>query len=257
MKYLSTACRIITVTGSPRPVSDSVQTHRRLLEVVLRGKVAAAVADSFEEPPSLERVRSRVCPSIIQNGQLAAERFKLRLLNLLAGGHRGLGCQTFSVLQKRKLRTAVNRQSSGLGAGRTTLQAKVLPNYVHLPVLTRMRGGSPRDARPHAVAEIVGVLRQAHGDAGARLMLDVGMTLETLIDALLRAPLSHCDAVRLMTSALEAGDFDVTPDFTTLPSHLKFVYEPPGSLQVVDIMILTEQRAFSSTEIRLRLRMDA
>jgi hypothetical protein len=108
---------------------------------------------------------------------------------------------------------------------------------------------------PHAVARIVEALRRAHGDAATRLMLDVGMTLEALIDALLNAPLSHGDAVRLMTTALEAGDFDITPDFTTRPSHLKFVYDPPGSLRVVDIVMLTEQRAFSSAEIRLRLRI--
>ena len=54
---------------------------------------------------------------------------------------------------------------------------------------------------PHAVAKIVEALRQAHGDAATRLMLDAGMTLETLIDALLNAPLSHGDAVRLMTTA--------------------------------------------------------
>ena len=60
--------------------------------------------------------------------------------------------------------------------------------------------------------------------------------------------------MRLMTTALEAGDFDIAPDFTTRPSHLKFVYDPPGSLRVVDIVMLTEPRTFSSTEIRLCLR---
>jgi hypothetical protein len=39
----------------------------------------------------------------------------------------------------------------------------------------------------HAVAAIVGALRQVHGDDTARLMLKDGMTPEALIDALLRA----------------------------------------------------------------------
>ena len=107
---------------------------------------------------------------------------------------------------------------------------------------------------PHAVAKIVNALRQAHGDAATRLMLDLGMTLETLIEALLNAPLSHGDAVRLMTTALEAGDFDIAPDFISRPSHLKFVYDPPRSLRVIDIVMLTDQRVYSSAEIRLRLR---
>ena len=55
---------------------------------------------------------------------------------------------------------------------------------------------------PHAVAAIVDALRHAHGDA-ARLMLEDGMTLEALIDALLRAPLSNRDAARQMTARLD------------------------------------------------------
>ena len=106
---------------------------------------------------------------------------------------------------------------------------------------------------PRAVAAIIEALRQVYGDAAARLMLRDGMTLEALIDALLRAPLSNRDAARLMTAALQAGDFDITPDFTAAPSHVKYVYDPPGSLRVVDIMMLTEHRAFASSEIRLRL----
>jgi hypothetical protein len=106
---------------------------------------------------------------------------------------------------------------------------------------------------PSVVATIVEALRQVHGDAAARLMLQ-GMTLETLIDALLRAPLKNRDAARLTTAALQSGDFEVAPDFTTGPSHVKYVYDPPGSLQVVDIVMLTEQRTFASSEIRLRLR---
>ena len=106
---------------------------------------------------------------------------------------------------------------------------------------------------PSAVAAIVEALRQVHGDAAARLMLQ-GMTLEALIEALLRAPLKNRDVARLMSAALQSGDFEVAPDFTAAPSHVKYVYDPPGSLQVVDIVMLTEQRSFASKEIRLRLR---
>ena len=80
------------------------------------------------------------------------------------------------------------------------------------------------------------------------------MTLEALIDALLRAPLSDRDSARLIRTALESGDFDIAPDFTTCVGHLKFIYEAPGSFRVRDIVMLTEQRAFSSAEIGLRLR---
>jgi hypothetical protein len=107
---------------------------------------------------------------------------------------------------------------------------------------------------PRAVAAIVGALRQVHGDGTARLMLQDGMTLEALIDALLRAPLSDRDSARLMRAALESGDFDIAPDFTTYVWHLKFIYEAPGSFRMRDIVMLTEQRAFSSAEIGLRLR---
>ena len=105
-----------------------------------------------------------------------------------------------------------------------------------------------------AVGAIVGALRQVHGDDTARLMLQDGMTLEALIDALLRAPLSDRDSARLMRAALESGDFVTTPDFTICVSHLKFIYDTPGSFRVRDIVMFTEQGAFSSVEIGLRLR---
>jgi hypothetical protein len=106
---------------------------------------------------------------------------------------------------------------------------------------------------PRAVAAIIDALRRAHGDDAARLMLQDGMTLAVLIDALLRAPLSNRDAAKMMVAALSSGDFDILPDFAG-PSHLKYVYDPPRSLQVVDIAMLTEHRTFASTEIWLRLR---
>jgi hypothetical protein len=107
---------------------------------------------------------------------------------------------------------------------------------------------------PHGIAIIVDALRRAHGDSHTRLLLRDGMTAEALIGALLHAPLSERDVARLITAALELGDFEVTPDFTTRPSHLKFIYDPPNSLRVVDIVMLTESGTFSSADIWLRLR---
>jgi hypothetical protein len=107
---------------------------------------------------------------------------------------------------------------------------------------------------PRTVSAIVGVLRETYGDDIARVLLQNGMTLEALIDALVGSPLRNRDAARLVTAALRSGDFDMTPDFTSEPSHVKFVYDPPGSLQVVDIVMLTEHRSYASHEIRLCLR---
>jgi hypothetical protein len=107
---------------------------------------------------------------------------------------------------------------------------------------------------PHAVGTIAGALRQHYGDDVARVMLKDGMTLAVLIDALRHAQLRNHETARLMNAALQSGDFDITPDFTTAMSHLKYVYDGPGSFQMVDIVMLTRDRSFSSTEIRLRLR---
>lgn len=83
---------------------------------------------------------------------------------------------------------------------------------------------------PETVAAIVNALRQVHGDDIARVMLNDGVTLAVLIDALLRSPLNNRDAIRLITRALGSGDFIVTPDFFGSPSHLKYVYDRPKSL---------------------------
>ena len=107
---------------------------------------------------------------------------------------------------------------------------------------------------PHAVATIVDALRESYGDDQTRLLLRDGMSAEALIGALLHAPLSERDVARLITAALESGDFEVTPDFIARPSHLKFIYDPPNSLRVVDIVMLTESRTYSSADIWLRLR---
>jgi hypothetical protein len=80
-----------------------------------------------------------------------------------------------------------------------------------------------------------------------------GFSLAVLIDALLCSPLKNRDAVKLITKALNSGDFIVTPDFGSL-SHLKYFYDRPKSLHVVDIAVITlDHGTMASTDIRLRL----
>jgi hypothetical protein len=106
---------------------------------------------------------------------------------------------------------------------------------------------------PNTVAAIVNVLRQIHGNDLARVMLNDGLSLAVLIDALLCSPLNNRDAVKLITRALSSGDFIVTPDFGS-PSHLKYFYDGPKSLHVVDIAVATlDHGTIASTDIRLRL----
>ena len=105
---------------------------------------------------------------------------------------------------------------------------------------------------PNTIAMIVNVLRQVHGDDLARVMLNDGLSLAALIDALLRAPLRNSDAVKLITRALSSGDFIVTPDFGS-PSHLKYYYDRPKSMYVVDVAVMTLHGTIASTDIRLRL----
>ena len=106
---------------------------------------------------------------------------------------------------------------------------------------------------PSTVAMIVNVLRQAHDDDLARVMLNDGVSLAVLIDTLLRSPLKNNDAVKLISRALRSGDFMVTPDFGS-PSHLRYFYDPPMSLHVVDIGVMTLNGTIASTDIRLRLK---
>ena len=54
---------------------------------------------------------------------------------------------------------------------------------------------------PNTVAAIINALRQVHGDDLARVMLNDGVSLAVLIDALLRSPLKNRDAVKLITRA--------------------------------------------------------
>src|SRR5882757_6208288 len=91
---------------------------------------------------------------------------------------------------------------------------------------------------PNTVAAIVDVLRQGYGDDLARVMLNDGLSLAALIDTLLRSPLKNRDAVKLITRAIGSGDFIVTPDLGS-PSHLKYFYDRPKSMHVVDIAVIT------------------
>jgi hypothetical protein len=107
---------------------------------------------------------------------------------------------------------------------------------------------------PETVAAIVGALTQVHGDAVARILLNDGLSLAALIDALLRAPLKNPDAIKLVTRALSSGDFSVVPDFGGSPSHLKYVYDRAKSFHVVDIAVATlDYGMLASTDIHLRL----
>ncbi|HKU04862.1 MAG TPA: hypothetical protein VJR30_02235 [Bradyrhizobium sp.] len=106
---------------------------------------------------------------------------------------------------------------------------------------------------PHTVAAIVRALRHVHGDDTARAMLTNGTTLAVLIDALLHSPLGNRDAVKLMTRALRSSDFVITPDFSST-WHIKYVYDRPKSLNVVDLAIITlDHGTVASTDIRLLL----
>ena len=108
---------------------------------------------------------------------------------------------------------------------------------------------------PHTVAAIVRALRHVHGDDTARAMLTNGTTLAAIIDALLHSPLTNRDAVRLITQALRSRDFIVTPDFSSA-WHIKYVYERPKSLNVVDLAVITMDRGtVASTDIRLLLQV--
>jgi hypothetical protein len=104
---------------------------------------------------------------------------------------------------------------------------------------------------PDAVAAIVSALRHVYGDEIARLMLVEGMSLADLIDAMFSAPLTHREAVRDITDALD--DFVVSPDLG-LMWHLKYIYaDEPGSLHVVDMEIATPNGTLASKDVWLRL----
>jgi hypothetical protein len=109
---------------------------------------------------------------------------------------------------------------------------------------------------PSIVAAIVNVLRQTYGDNIARVLLNDGLSLAALIDALLCSPLKNREAVKLITRALGSGDFIVTPDFGSA-WHVKYFYDPPKSLQVADIAVITlDHGIIASTDIHLRLLLN-
>ncbi len=66
---------------------------------------------------------------------------------------------------------------------------------------------------PNTVAVIVNALRLVHGDDLARVMLNDGLSLAALIDALLLSPMKNRDAIKQIARLLSSGDFIVTPDF--------------------------------------------
>ncbi|WP_375780378.1 hypothetical protein ACE103_17020 [Bradyrhizobium sp. ma5] len=107
---------------------------------------------------------------------------------------------------------------------------------------------------PEAVAAIVSALREAHGDEVARIFLADGVTLAALVDAVLSLPIKNSAAVRAIARALESGDFTISPDIGPL-WHVKYVYSHPGSMTVADMVVLTPERTFTSTEISLLLRV--
>jgi hypothetical protein len=108
---------------------------------------------------------------------------------------------------------------------------------------------------PHIVAAIVHALRHVHGDDVARIMLNDGTSLAALIDTLLRSPLTNREAVKLITRTLLSDDFIVTPDFGSA-WHIKYFYDRPKSLHVVDVAVATlDHGTLASTDIRLRLRL--
>ena len=87
---------------------------------------------------------------------------------------------------------------------------------------------------PSTVAAVVSILRQVYGDDLARTMLNDGVSLAVLIDALLRSSMKNRDAVRLLTGALSSGDFTVTPfccEFSALGMYL--VSEIDNELRLV------------------------
>ncbi len=98
---------------------------------------------------------------------------------------------------------------------------------------------------PNLVAAIISTLTREYGDSLARLMLIEGVTLADLINSLLRSPIRNGEAIKLVTHALGSDDFIVEPAIAG-PSHFAYVYDPPGSLNVVDIAIDTTHGQVSS-----------
>jgi hypothetical protein len=114
-------------------------------------------------------------------------------------------------------------------------------------IMARM---SPKN--PEAVAAIVSALRHVHGDDIAHVLLSDGVSLAVIIDAVLSLPIANYKAARIVANAIESGDFILTPDLGPL-WHVRYLYDRPGSMTIVDMVMLTPERTFASTEISLRL----
>ncbi len=104
-----------------------------------------------------------------------------------------------------------------------------------------------------SVQAIIDALTPVHGESVVRLMLIQGLTLADLVESLLCSPIENRVAIRLVTQALRSGDFLIEPEIEG-PSHIAYLYDPPGSLHVVDIAIDTTQGRLTSKDVRLWLR---
>ena len=124
-------------------------------------------------------------------------------------------------------------------------------NLVECVLCNESNMQSLRDTR--TVPAIIDALTHVDGDSIARLMLIHGVKLADLIEALLRSPIKNHEAIRLVTQALGSGDFLIEPEIVG-PSHLTYIYDPPGSLHVVDIAIDTTEGRLASKDIRVRLQ---
>ena len=107
---------------------------------------------------------------------------------------------------------------------------------------------------PESVAAIVSAFRQVHGDNIARAFLADGVSLAALMDTIFSLPIRNDTAVKMIARALESGDFVLSPDFGPL-WHVSYLYERPGSMTVVDMVVSTPGATFASTDITLRLRV--
>jgi len=106
---------------------------------------------------------------------------------------------------------------------------------------------------PHAHARIKKIAVDQAKKSPAVLAVYTGADLKGYGALKCVPPLKNRDAVKLITRALRSGDFIVTPDFGSL-SHLKYFYDRPKSLHVVDIAVMTlDHGTIASTDIRLRL----
>jgi glycosylphosphatidylinositol transamidase (GPIT) subunit GPI8 len=110
---------------------------------------------------------------------------------------------------------------------------------------------SIRDTK--TVAAIIDALTHVDGDSIARVMLIQGVTLADLIDSLLSSPIKNGEAIKLITQALGSDDFLIEPEIVGL-SHIAYIYDPPESLHVVDIVVETTQGKLASKDIRVRLQ---